>query len=145
MSSSFHRIYVHVFFHTKYSAPVIDPEWDHRLFSYMLTCAEQKNVKVIAVGGVRDHVHLLIRYAPNVLLSEVLRQVKSRSSRWVRETIGVKVFRWQEGFHAIAVGPMSVPKVRRYVLDQKERHRNRSYKEERVAMLKRIMEKEGKG
>ncbi len=84
----------------------------------------------LAVGGVSDHMHLLIGLRATHVIADVLRELKSESSRWVHEKIAVPGFAWQEGYAAISVSPSQIEDVRKYILSQVEHHRTRTFQEE---------------
>jgi putative transposase len=90
-----------------------------------------------AVGGVADHVHLLVGLRPVHRLSDVMRELKSESSGWVHRELGLPGFAWQEGYGAFSVGAPELGGARSYVLNQEAHHRKKSFQEEYVAMLKR--------
>jgi REP element-mobilizing transposase RayT len=90
-----------------------------------------------AVGGVADHVHLVLGLKATHRVSDVLREIKSVSSAWVHEDIGLKSFAWQEGYGAFTVSPSNLAAVRDYVGNQEEHHRTRSFREEYEMLLKR--------
>ena len=89
------------------------------------------------LGGMADHVHLLIGLRATHTLADVLREIKSVSSKWVHEEIGVGSFAWQEGYGGFAVSASQLEKVRRYIQQQGEHHRTRTFREEYLALLQR--------
>jgi len=89
------------------------------------------------VGGVEDHVHILLGLRRVEGLSDVMRRVKSSSSRWVHEEIGAQSFAWQEGYGTFTVGASQREMVRRYIARQEEHHRKRTFKEEYLDFLQR--------
>lgn len=90
-----------------------------------------------AIGGVADHVHLLIGLRATACLADVVRDVKAVSSRWVHESKGVSAFAWQEGYGAFTVSPSQREAVREYIAKQDEHHRKRSFQEEYIEFLER--------
>jgi len=90
-----------------------------------------------ADGGVADHVQLLIGLRATHTLSDVLREIKSVSSAWVHENVGVRSFAWQEGYGAFTVSVSQLENVRTYIQQQEEHHRTRSFRDEYVALLHR--------
>lgn len=90
-----------------------------------------------AVGGVSDHVHLLVGLRATHCLADVMCEVKSVSSRWVHETPGCGRFAWQEGYGAFTVSESQRIAVRRYIENQEEHHRTRTFREEYLELLKR--------
>ena len=90
-----------------------------------------------SVGGVSDHVHLLIGLRATHCLADVLRELKSVSSGWIRDEIGFRNFAWQEGCGGFTVGESQCETVRRYVEQQEEHHRARTFREEYLELLRR--------
>ena len=90
-----------------------------------------------AIGGMADHVHLLVGTRATICLADVVRDVKAVSSRWMHEQIGLAEFSWQEGYDAFTVSASQREALREYVVRQKEHHRVRSFQEEYIELLKR--------
>jgi putative transposase len=90
-----------------------------------------------AIGGVADHVHLLIGLRATARLADVVRDVKAVSSRWVHEETADREFSWQEGYGAFTVSASQRDMVREYIAKQEEHHRKRTFQEEYVELLKR--------
>jgi putative transposase len=89
------------------------------------------------IGGVADHVHLLVGLKATHTLADVLRELKKASSEWVHREIGIRDFAWQEGYAAFTVSPTGRNGVRGYILGQAEHHRRRTFREELVDLLER--------
>ncbi len=137
MPSTHLSLHYHLVFSTKDRVPLIAPQWRDRLHGFLGGVVRQLDGVPQAVGGVGDHVHLLIGLGAMHRLADVMREIKSVSSRWVHEEVGVKLFSWQEGYGAFTVGAPQCPVVRDYVLGQEAHHRTRSYQEEYVDFLRR--------
>jgi putative transposase len=90
-----------------------------------------------AIGGVADHVHLLVGLRATHTLADVLREMKSVSSSWIHEEIGVRSFGWQEGYGAYTVSASQLEKVRAYILQQEDHHRIRTFRDEYLELLQR--------
>ncbi len=89
------------------------------------------------IGGAPDHVHLLVRWRTDVSVSDLMRIVKSRSSKWVHDTFtGLDEFAWQEGYSAFSVSKSQAPAVSRYIARQVEHHRRVDFKTEYLNLLK---------
>jgi hypothetical protein len=89
------------------------------------------------IGGVADHVHLLVGLKATHCLADVLRELKKASSVWVHEQIAEKAFAWQEGYAAFTVSATARDAVRKYIANQEEHHRRKTFWEELVEMLER--------
>jgi putative transposase len=127
----------HLVFSTKGREPVIAAAWRSKLHGYFRGVVEGLGGQCEIVGGADDHVHLLVRLNAMHRLADVMRELKKASSAWVREDRAQRGFAWQEGYAAFTVSASGMDEVRRYIENQEEHHRERSFREELVIMLKR--------
>jgi REP element-mobilizing transposase RayT len=135
--SSTHLIWhVHVFFGTKNQRTLIEPAWRPRLHAYLGGAAKTLDVIPEAIGGVADHVHLLLGLRATHRLSDVMRDIKRTSSAWVHEAIGDRQFEWQDGYGAFTVSASMLETVRNYIARQEEHHRKKTFQEEYLELLK---------
>ena len=88
----------------------------------------------LAVGGIEDHVHLLVSLKSKHRLDYFVRDLKSDSSTWVSNELG-KAFKWQKGYGAFSVSPNGIDGVRKYIVNQEKHHRKKSFEEEYVDLL----------
>ena len=92
----------------------------------------------IEVGGIEDHVHILAKLPATIAIADALREIKSNSSKWAGERPDlVKVFAWQNGYAAFTVSKSQSPSVRKYIRNQEQHHRKKSFKEELLALLEK--------
>ena len=97
------------------------------------------NQKLIAIGGVWDHIHLLFGLRPNMAISDLIRDVKSDSSTFInKEKLSRRKFGWQEGFGAFSYSRSHLDAVAKYVLNQEKHHAKRSFKDEYITLLDRF-------
>ena len=136
MSSTHLSLHVHVIFGTKDQRPLIESPWRSRLHAYLGGAAKTLDVIPEAVGGVADHVHMLIGIRATHQLSEVMRDIKRTSSAWVHQTIGQGDFQWQDGYGAFTVSASLLETVKNYIAHQEEHHRKKTFREEYVELLK---------
>jgi len=136
MSSTHTSLHIHIVFGTKYHEPHIDREWRLRLHSWLGGAFRTADTVPHEIGGVADHVHCLVGFTPNHRIADLLRDVKSNSSRWVREAIGLQQFGWQDGYGAFTVSASRCDSVRRYIRNQEEHHRTVTFREEYIELLK---------
>jgi putative transposase len=140
MSHTFASLLVHVVFSTKDRQRFIDDVLQGRLHAYLGGIAEGLQCKALAVGGVEDHVHLLISYPPKLAVADLLRELKANSSKWVHEEFsGLDAFAWQPGYAAFSVSRSVADAIIDYIRNQKKHHQRRTLREE-VALL---LEKHG--
>ena len=114
-------LYYHVVFSTHMRRRMIKDEWVDRLHAFLGGIVRGQGGSAI-VGGVEDHVHMLIGLKPSHRLSDVMREVKHESSRWVHETIRERGFAWQKGYSAFTVSPLACEKIKEYIANQREHH-----------------------
>jgi len=115
---------------------MITSDWQNSLHAYLGGITRELKDVPLAIGGVEDHVHLLVGLRATYRLDYVLRDLKAGSSSWVHNTVGKKEFDWQPGYAGVTVSPSQVEKVRQYILNQEKHHRRQSFQEEFLALLK---------
>jgi len=135
MSHTYSTNIVHCVFSTKERAPLIPQDRQEELWSYLLGIARHMEVKILAIGGVHDHLHLLIALPPKMNLAKVMCELKANSSKWLNES-GVR-FSWQEGYGAFSVSPSRIEDVQRYIRNQAEHHKKRNFEEEFIELLRK--------
>ena len=138
MPQSLACLHVHIIFSTKNRAPELLPEWQPRLHSYLGGILRAHGGKLLAAGGMPDHIHLLVSMSRDTSVSEIVRLLKSNSSGWIHATFSDRTrFAWQTGYAAFAVSYSHVAAVKSYILAQEKHHRKKSFQEELVTFLKR--------
>ena len=138
MPQSFISLPVHMVFSTKNRQPLISDELRTRLVEYMGGTFRAHDCALLAAGGMPDHVHLLVSLSKQTAVSDILREVKASSSKWMHDTFPEQAgFAWQSGYGAFGVSHSNLPAVKRYIAHQAEHHRRQSFQEEFIAFLKR--------
>ncbi len=134
MPSTYISLHVHVIFSTKERLPLILKDWRDRLHSYLGGIVKGLDGVPLAIGGIEDHVHLLIGLKSKHRLDYFLRDLKADSSSWVHKELNKK-FQWQKGYAAFSVSPLGIEGVKKYILNQEKHHKKKSFKEELVELL----------
>lgn len=138
MPSAWTQNYYHAVFGTKQRVPWIGPDLHERLYPFLGGIVRSLNAQLIAGNGMPDHSHLLVRFPPDLAPSVLLREVKSRSSRWIHETFpDLADFRWQRAYGGFTVSRSGVEEVEAYIRSQAERHRTMTFEEEFLATLRK--------
>ena len=137
MASTYLSLHYHLVFSTKNREALIMPEWRTRLHDYLGGTIRGLGGFPEGVGGVADHVHLLVGLKATHCLADVWREMKKASLTWVPDEIGLRAFAWQEGYAAFTVSATSRNAVRHYIANQEEHHRVKSFREELVEMLEK--------
>ncbi|MCC7508203.1 MAG: IS200/IS605 family transposase [Planctomycetes bacterium] len=127
MSDTYHAINLHFVFGTRSRAPLITDEIRVELFPYIGGVARTNDSTLVHAGGVEDHVHLLIGIPPKLAASDLMRDVKANSSRWMKERWELEQFAWQDGFSVFSVSPSKLPAAIAYLDGQPEHHARVSF------------------
>jgi putative transposase len=137
MPSTHLSLHYHIVFGTKNHDPIIQPEWRNDLHAYLGGIIRTLGGVAEIIGGASDHVHLLVGLHATHCLADVLRELKSVSSGWVHDQIGVRLFAWQEGYGAFTVSASQRNVVRGYIERQPEHHRTRTFRDKYRELLRR--------
>lgn len=137
MRSTYLSLHYHLVFGTKHHLPTMARAWRPELHAYLGGTLRGLGAFPRGVGGVADHVHILVGLKATHRLSDVMRELKKTSSRWVHEVIGYRAFEWQEGYAAFTVSARGCETVKRYIARQEEHHRKRTYRQEYAELLHR--------
>jgi putative transposase len=127
--------FVHCVFSTKERRDTIPAEIQEKLWAYLIGIAGNLRIEMLAVGGTRNHIHVLIGLPAKIPLSEAVQKLKANSSRWVGEH-SVE-FEWQKGYGAFSVSPSMVATVKAYIRNHAQHHKNRNFEEEFLALLRK--------
>jgi REP element-mobilizing transposase RayT len=131
-------LHAHIVFATKDRTPLITPGLRERLFSYIGGVLRAEGCSLLAAGGTADHVHLLVSLNAVKPIADLMRTVKAGSSRWAHETFGgMEKFAWQEGSGLFSVSYSNIERVKEYIGRQEAHHRQVSFREELIALLKK--------
>ena len=130
--------YHHCVFSTKERRPLITPELRERLWPFLGGIARQNNLKVIEVGGVGDHVHILLSIPSAMPISKAVQFIKGGSSKWIHETFPEhRLFSWQEKYGAFSVSVSLLDDVIEYIRNQEKHHCKMTFQEEFITLLKK--------
>ena len=138
MANTFANLLYHVIYSTKNRQPMIDASFRDELEKYITGIIHNEGCRLLEIGGMPDHLHVVARLRPDRSVSEMVRLIKANSSKWVNETRGRKDrFEWQLGFGAFTVSQSQLDATRDYVRRQEEHHRSRSFRDEYLEFLNR--------
>jgi REP element-mobilizing transposase RayT len=133
---TFHYLLVHAVFSTKHREHCLTREIRGRLWPYLGGIARANDMNVLAVGGMGDHVHMLLSLPTTMAVAKALQLLKGNSSRWIHETFPeLRQFSWQQGYGAFSLGVSGVKDTIHYIETQEEHHRTRGFREELEAFL----------
>ena len=136
MPNTYTQLFIHVIFAVKGRENSIGQIWKHELYKYICGIVNGKYQKVYSINGMPDHVHILLSIKPDISLSDLVRDIKSNSSKWINTKQYVKgKFQWQEGFGAFSCSQSQLDNVIAYINNQEIHHSKRSFKEEYIEFL----------
>ena len=137
MPSSWTQNYYHAVFGTRHRTPWISPEIEPRVHSFIGGIANDLGCTPIAVNGMAEHLHVLVRYPSDLSNADLVMNIKSRSSKWIHQTFrDLREFAWQKGYGGFTISLPGVPKVEAYVRNQKNHHQKVSFKSEYLKILR---------
>jgi REP element-mobilizing transposase RayT len=118
---------------------LIQKSWKDELHKYICGVVNGKEQKVYAIGGMADHIHLLVSIKPTISISDLVRDIKANSSKWINEKqYVVGKFQWQEGFGAFSYGQSQLDIVITYINNQEQHHEQKTFKDEYIELLQRF-------
>ncbi len=132
MSHSLAKIWIHAVFGTKNSEPMIHQHLENKLYNHIREHLEKDfECTVRVINGMPDHLHILFLLNPNFAIKDILKNIKGESSHWVNQENLTKIkFAWQTGYGAFSVSESNVEKVYRYIQNQKQHHKTKTFAEE---------------
>lgn len=139
MANTYHQMYIQTVFAVKYREAIIDITWKHDLFAVIGNLINETGCKTLIVNGVEDHVHCFLGLRPSVSISDIMKNAKAKSSKWINENrLAPHRFEWQEGYGAFSYSRSHIGAVSRYIQNQEAHHRKKTFLEEYVNMLKKF-------
>jgi putative transposase len=136
MANTYSQLYIHIVFSVKGRQNLIQKHWKDELHKYICGIVNGKNQKVYAIGGVADHIHLLVSINPSMAISDLVRDVKANSSKWINEKRFLNTkFQWQEGFGAFSYAQSQLNNVIAYINNQEQHHQKKTFKDEYLELL----------
>ncbi len=136
MANTYSSLFYHIVFSTKHRQNFIRPEIENRVWAYLGGVARKHKLTAIRIGGIENHVHVLILSPPVFAPSQIAQCLKGDSSKWIHEEFQeLKNFAWQDGYGSFSVSKSSVPKVVDYIKNQREHHRKESFENEYARLM----------
>ena len=139
MANTYTQIYIHVVFAVEGRQSLIQPEHNNELQKYITGIVFGQKQKLIAINNMPDHLHLLVGIKPDMALSDLVRDVKAGSSKFINEQHWVMGrFSWQDGFGAFSYSRSQLGMVIRYIENQQKHHAKKSFREEYITLLEKF-------
>ncbi|MFN5380623.1 MAG: IS200/IS605 family transposase [Bacteroidota bacterium] len=139
MANTYSQIYLQIVFSVKGRQNLISKNWKEELYKYICGIVNGKEQKVYAIGGVADHIHILVSIKPTIALSDLVRDIKANSSKWINEKGFIKgKFQWQEGFGAFSYAHSQLDIIIAYINNQEQHHLKKTFRDEYTELLKKF-------
>ena len=139
MANTYHKIYLQIIFAVKYRKAVIDIAWKQKLYGVIGNLINETDCKTIIVNGVEDHVHCFVGLKPVVSVSELLKTVKAKSSKYINDhSLTPQHFEWQDGYGVFSYSQSQVDRVYKYIQNQEEHHKKKTFRNEYLEFLKKF-------
>ncbi|NLF40122.1 IS200/IS605 family transposase [bacterium] len=139
MANTYTQIYIQIVFATSERVASVPERHTDRVYRYITGIVQESGHKLIAINGMPDHVHVLIGYNPSQSLSDLVRDVKCDSTKFINDNrLGIGRFAWQEGYGAFSYARSQLDAVAKYIMNQRDHHRVRSFRDEYVEMLRKF-------
>ena len=137
MANTFTQIHIHAVFAVQNRISLIDKSWQEILNQYIIAIIQKHKHKVLSIGGMPDHIHVLFGFRPTQALSELIQEVKRDSSEWInKEKLVRGRFSWQDGYGAFSYSKSHVSQVAKYIENQEKHHKKRTF----LGEYKKILE-----
>ena len=136
MANTYTQIYIHYVFAVQNRLGLIQPHWQNDLYKYITGTIRNKGHKLLTIGGMNDHVHILVSMSPVQSPSDLMADVKRSSSLWINENrLVMGKFSWQEGFGAFSYSKSQIKDIANYIDTQEKHHKKRTFIEEYIEFL----------
>jgi putative transposase len=135
MPGTYSQILLHFVTSTKGRKPWISAAVAERLYPYIGGIVRAEKGVLYEIGGIEDHVHMYLRWRPDGRVSDLMRTVKSGSSKWMHDTFPEIAFSWQEGYSVFSVSKSEEDALKRYIKGQAEHHKTEDFKSELLRTL----------
>ena len=139
MANTYHQIYLQTVFAVKYRNAVIDKSWKEQLYGVIGNLINETASKTIIVNGVEDHVHCFLGLKPVVSVSELMKTVKAKSSKYINDhKLTPERFEWQGGYGVFSYSQSAVESVFKYIQNQEAHHKKQTFRDEYLEFLKKF-------
>jgi len=137
MANTYTQCYFHLVFAVKNRNALIRKEWKDEMEKYITGIVQNYKHKLLAIGSMPDHIHIYFGYNINHLIPDLVEEIKTSGNKWIKDNQLSKFrFEWQKGYGAFTHSRSHLDRVVKYVLNQEEHHRKRTFREEYLSILK---------
>jgi REP element-mobilizing transposase RayT len=139
MANTYTQLYIQCVFAVEDRTSLIKSDWKDELYKYITGIVQTNKHKLIAINGIANHIHVFIGYKPHLLIPELLKDIKGSSSKWINQKGIIRgKFKWQAGYGAFSYSHSQIDSVVKYIRNQEQHHKRKSFQEEYRELLKRF-------
>lgn len=139
MANTYTQMYIQLVFAVQNRTSLIQATWKDELFKYITGIVQNNKHKLIAINGMPNHIHIFIGYKPHQPIPDLLQDIKGSSSGWInKKGFIIDRFRWQEGYGAFSYSHSHINMVVKYIINQEQHHKKKTFKEEYLDLLNRF-------
>lgn len=136
MANTFTQMYAQIVFCPKGRENLILPDFEERVYQYITGIVQERGQKLIAINGMPDHLHIFIGFKPTIKIADLIGDIKIGASKFIKTKRFLRSgFAWQDGYGCFTYGHSQIDTVAKYVMNQKEYHKRKSFKEEYIEFL----------
>jgi REP element-mobilizing transposase RayT len=136
MANTYTQVHLHIVFAVQNRLSLINKSWQNRLYQYIIGIIQNHGHKVLSIGGMPDHIHILLGLRPTQSLSALMQNIKRDSSQWINENHFITgKFSWQEGYGAFSYSKSQISQVVNYIENQEKHHSKQSFLDEYTKIL----------
>lgn|SRR5262245_36009764 len=139
MANTFSQIYIQTVFAVSERQSLIKHDFKEELYKYITGIVRNQGQKLITINGMPDHIHILIGLRPAMALADLVKEIKTDSTKFVNKRRFVRGrFSWQEGYGAFSYGHSQLDKIIRYIQNQERHHQRQSFRDEYMTLLRKF-------
>jgi putative transposase len=136
MANTYSQIYIHIVFAVKGRDSLVSKKWKNELYKYITGIITNEGQKLLAINGMSDHIHILIGLKPTMALSNLVRDIKANSSKFINDQKWIMgKFEWQQGYGAFSYSHSQLGNIINYIQNQEEHHKTKTFREEYIEFL----------
>ena len=138
MANTYSQSYFHLIFSPKNRQALIQKSWKNELEKYITGIVQNNKHKLLAIGSMPDHIHIFIGYNLNHRICDLVEEIKTSSNKWIKDNrLSTFKFEWQRGYGAFTHSHSQINTIIKYILNQEQHHKKKTFKEEYLEILRK--------
>ena len=139
MANTYSQVYLQFVFAVKGKQSLINPKNNEELQKYITGIVQNRKQKMLAINNMPEHLHLFVGFGTTMSMADFMEEVKAISSKFINEKGWLKgKFEWQRGYGVFSYSRSQIDDVIKYIINQQEHHKKKTFKEEYLEFLKKF-------